>query len=57
MELLISLLIFALVASLVYWVITQLPMPAPFRSIILVILVIIFIIYLLGHLSGGRVAF
>ena len=57
MELLISLLIFALVASLVYWVITQLPMPAPFRSISLVILVIIFIIYLLGHLSGGRVAF
>ena len=52
MELLISLLIFLVIASVVWWAVGMLPLPAPVRPIVLVILVIIFLIMMLGMLPG-----
>ena len=54
MELLISLLIFLVIASVVWWAVGMLPLPAPIRPIVLVILVIIFLVYMLGFLPGGH---
>ena len=54
MELLISLLIFLVIASVVWWAVGMLPLPAPIRPIILVVLVIIFLVYMLGFLPGGH---
>ena len=54
MELLISLLIFLVIASVVWWAVGMLPLPAPIRPIILVVLVIFFLIYILGFLPGGH---
>ena len=54
MELLISLLIFLVIASVVWWAVGMLPLPNPIRPIVLVILVIIFLVYMLGFLPGGH---
>ena len=54
MELLISLLIFLVIASVVWWAVGMLPLPTPIRPIVLVILVIIFLVYMLGFLPGGH---
>ena len=54
MELLISLLIFLVIASVVWWAVGMLPLPAPIRPIVLVIMVIIFLVMLLGLLPGGH---
>ena len=54
MELLISLLIFLVIASVVWWAVGMLPLPAPIRPIILVVLVLIFLVYMLGFLPGGH---
>lgn len=51
MSLLISLLIFVLVLGLIYWVITLIPLPPPFRTVALVIMAIIAIIFLLQFLG------
>lgn len=45
---LISLLILVIVFGLLYWALTLLPLPQPFRNIALVILILIFILVLLG---------
>ena len=50
--LLISLLILVLVVSVIFWVLSMLPIPQPFLNIIKVILVLIALIYLLGMLPG-----
>ena len=50
MEVLISLLILCIVAAIVYWIITLLPLPSPFKEIALVILLLIFLIYALSNL-------
>ena len=52
MQLLISLLIFLVIASVVWWAVGMLPLPAPIRPIILVVLVVVFLIFLLGLLPG-----
>jgi len=52
LQLLISLLIFLVIASVVWWAVGMLPLPAPVRPIVLVILVIIFLIMMLGMLPG-----
>jgi len=52
MGLLISLLIFLVIASVVWWAVGMLPLPAPIRPIVLVVMVIIFLIVLLGYLPG-----
>ena len=52
MGLLISLLVFLVIASVVWWAVGMLPLPGPIRPIVLVIMVIIFLIMLLGMLPG-----
>ena len=54
MGLLISLLIFLVIASVVWWAVGMLPLPGPIRPIILVVLVVVFLIFLLGLLPGGH---
>jgi hypothetical protein len=52
---LISLLIAIVIIALVYWLITLLPLPSPFKTIILVVFILIAIIYVLqvgGFVSG-----
>jgi len=47
---LISLLIFCLVAGLIYWLLTLLPIPDHFKKVVLVIFIVVCIIYLLGYI-------
>ena len=47
---LIQLLVFALVAGLIYWLLTMLPIPDPFKKVVLIIFIVICVIYLLGFL-------
>ena len=54
MQLLISLLIFLVIASVVWWAVGMLPLPAPIRPIVLVVIVLIFLVYLLGYLPGSH---
>ena len=54
MHILIALLIFVLIASLVYYVLGMTPLPAPVKNVVYVILAIIFIIYLIGFLPGSH---
>ncbi len=50
--LLISLLILVLVVSVIFWLLSMLPVPQPFLNIIKVVIVLIALIYLLGMLPG-----
>ena len=52
MNFLISLLVFALVAGLIYWLLTMLPIPEPFKKFVLVVFIVICIIWLLGTFMG-----
>ena len=52
--LLISVLIFLVIASVIWWAVGMLPLPTPVRPIVLVVLVIIFLVFLLGLLPGGH---
>ena len=54
MEILISLLVFLVIASVVWWAVGMLPLPSPVRPIVLVILVIIFLIAMLNYLPGSH---
>ena len=54
LELLISLLIFLVIASVVWWAVGMLPLPAPVRPIVLVVLVVIFLVMMLRFLPGGH---
>ena len=49
----ISLLILVLVLGLIFWLLQYLPIPEPFRMVLLVIMVIIIIVWLLGSLGNG----
>lgn len=51
MNTLISLLVWVLVLGLIYYIVTLLPLPAPFRTIALVIFAIIAILLLVGSLG------
>ncbi len=48
MDILISLLIFALIAWLVIWIVGLLPIPEPAKTIVLAIVGVILLIHLLG---------
>jgi hypothetical protein len=52
---LIQLLVFALVAGLIYYLLTLLPLPDPFKKAVLIIFIVICVIYLIGFLApiGG----
>lgn len=52
-ELLITLIIFAVVAGLLYWLVLQLPLPEPFAMIVKIGFVLICILVLLGIVFGG----
>lgn len=52
LSVLLSLLIVLIVIGLCYWVITQIPLPAPIRSIAIVVLVVVAAIYLIYVLIG-----
>jgi len=54
--LVVTLLILALIGFIVYLVITYIPMPEPFKQVIIVACVILIILYLIYNLSGGSLA-
>lgn len=48
---LISLLVFVIVMGLIYWLLTMLPLPEPFKKVALVIFIIICILILLNMIG------
>ena len=54
LQLLVGLLIFLVIASVVWWAVGMLPLPTPVRPIVLVVLVLLFLVFLLGMLPGGH---
>lgn len=52
-SLLISLLVAVLVFGLIYWVISIIPLPPPFRTVALVIMAVIALVWLLEFLPGS----
>jgi len=52
-NILVTLLIFVLVIGAVYYLITLLPIPEPFKSIAVAIVILIFVVWLLSILLGG----
>jgi hypothetical protein len=58
--LLVSVLIACIIFGLLYWLITMIPLPAPFAQVARVILAVIFviwIIYVLLGLTGGSLGY
>jgi hypothetical protein len=51
--LLITVVVLALVFYLIYWVVGQIPLPDPFKTVVMVVLGLIAVIVLLGVLFGG----
>jgi hypothetical protein len=45
--------IIVLVAGLIYWIITLIPLPPPFKNIVLAIFLVICVIWLLGAAFGA----
>lgn len=57
MSLLIALLVFCLIASLIWYLVGILPLPAPFGTVVRVVLILLAIVWLVerfGLLSGAR---
>lgn len=52
-SLLVTLIVFCIVAGLIYWLLTMLPLPDPFKTIIIVAFILILILVLLGMFFGG----
>lgn len=52
-DLLVTILVFAIVAGLLYWLVSMLPIPEPFGTIIKVCAVLICILVVLGFAFGG----
>ena len=53
MEFLVTLIVFAIIAGLVYWLVLQLPLPEPFATIVRVVVILICILLLLGMVTSG----
>jgi hypothetical protein len=51
MSILIALLVFCLIAGLVWYLIGMLPLPAPFGTVVRVILILIAIVWLVSYLG------
>jgi hypothetical protein len=51
--LVVAILVIALIGFLVYLVTTYIPMPAPFKQVLIVAVVILLVLYLLALLTGG----
>ena len=52
-DVLLYLLILCIVFGLIYYIVTLLPLPEPFRKIAIIIILVIFLIILLTVLLGG----
>ncbi len=52
-SLLITLIVFCIVAGLIYWLLTMLPLPEPFKMIVMCAFILILILLLIGFLFGG----
>lgn len=48
-----SILVTLVIAGLIYWLITLLPLPPPFPLIIQVVVIVALILYLVGLLTGN----
>jgi|KBSMisStandDraft_5_1062788.scaffolds.fasta_scaffold03547_9 hypothetical protein len=57
MPFLFSILVMVIVLGLIYWVVTLLPLPEPFKQIAIVIVVVICLLYLLSLLFGYAAPF
>lgn len=57
MPFLFSILVLVIVMGLVYWVITLLPLPEPFKQIAIVIVLVVCLLYLLSLLFGMATPF
>jgi len=58
--LLVNLPVLALVLGLIYWMLTLLPVPQPFKNVVIVIFILISIIMLLGivgWIPGWRIGY
>ena len=56
LSLLVTILVVCIIFSLIWWVFTQLPLPAPFAQIARVVIVVLFVVwllYILIPLAGG----
>ena len=53
MGILITLLVYFCILAIIWWVITQLPLPAPFRLVANVVVAIVAIVMLLSLVGGG----
>ena len=52
-ETLIAIIILCVIAGLIYWLVSLLPLPAPFPTIIQVCVILIILLYAVGLLFGG----
>lgn len=52
-DLLVTVIIFAIVGGLLWWLVSMLPLPEPFPMVIRVCVILICILLLLGVLFGG----
>lgn len=52
-ELLFTIIVFCIVAGLLFWLVTMLPLPEPFPAVIRVCVVVMLILILLGAVFGG----
>jgi hypothetical protein len=50
---LVDLLVMVIVLGLLYWLVTLLPLPPPFKTVALVIIILICVIWLLSFTSFG----
>lgn len=53
LDLLITVIVFCIVSGLLWWLVSMLPLPEPFPTVIRVCVVLILILILLGALFGG----
>lgn len=59
LSLLITILVVCIIFALIWWILTQIPLPAPFAQIVRVVVVVIFciwLIYMLLPLAGGGIS-
>jgi hypothetical protein len=54
---LISLLVLVIIMGLVWWIIGMLPIPEPFKNVVVVIFAVICLIYLISMLAGYAAPF
>jgi hypothetical protein len=54
---LISLLVLAIIAGLCWWILGMLPLPPPFKNVVMVIFLLICLVYLVSMLLGAAPSF